>query len=264
MEILLLYGTEQRRRRYLLLALLLVWGLLLLGGFVFGPGGHGDQRMPTWTRMGSSLTLVVLAWSQWMFARSRRSGRFALLLAVGMTFGLAGDLVLAGIFPGGRNVLGGIAAFGLGHVFYISAVVGWSRMVGLDSARARGSALGVWLVVGGVAWYFVVFRGQAAGVLHWAALPYALLLSGTAGVATGLALQARAFAPMALGAALFLTSDLILAAQLFNDVDFRLIGDVIWLTYGCGQMLIVTAVGVAWARAAAWRMRSAEVASVVA
>ncbi|MHB9149172.1 MAG: lysoplasmalogenase [Thermoleophilia bacterium] len=259
----MLYGTERRRRRYWLLALLLVWGLLLVGGFVFGPGGHADHRMSTWTRIGSSLTLVTLAWSQWVFARRRRSGRFALLLAVGMTFGFVGDLVLAGILPGGRNVLGGIAAFGLGHVFYISAVVGWSRMVGLDSARARWSALAGWLVVGGVAWYFVVFRGQAAGVLHWAALPCALLLSGTAGVATGLALQVRAFAPMALGAALFLASDLILAAQLFNDVDFRLIGDVIWLTYGSGQMLIVTAVGVAWGRAV-WRMRSAGVASIVA
>ena len=34
-------------------------------------------------------------------------------------------------------------------------------------------------------------------------------------------------------------SDLILAAQLFNDLSFSLIGDVIWLTYGPGQMLIV-------------------------
>jgi len=249
----MLYGTERSWRKYWLLALLLAWALLLFGGFALGTGGLPEHRMPTWTRMASSGALVALAWSQWTFARRERSGSFALLLAVGVTFGLAGDLILAGLLPGGRNVLAGIAAFGLGHVCYIGAVVRWSGRAGLDSARARWTAVSAWLAVGAVAWYLVVFRGQEAGVLHWAALPYALLLSGTAGVATGLAVQARAYAPMAVGAALFLASDLILAAQLFNDVDFRLIGDVIWLTYGPGQMLIVTAAGVARRRSAAWR-----------
>jgi hypothetical protein len=58
-------------------------------------------------------------------------------------------------------------------------------------------------------------------------------------MATGLALQQGQFTWLAIGAALFLISDLILAAQLFNDLSFPLIGDVIWLTYGPGQMLIV-------------------------
>ena len=47
---------------------------------------------------------------------------------------------------------------------------------------------------------------------------------------------------MTVGAALFLISDLILAAQLFNDLHFRGVGDVVWLTYGPGQMLIVYSV----------------------
>jgi uncharacterized membrane protein YhhN len=85
----------------------------------------------------------------------------------------------------------------------------------------------------------VVARGRTLTPLRWAALPYALLLAGTADVATGRALQAPAFAPVALGAALFLASDLILAGQLFAGLDFPLIGDAIWLTYGPAQALIV-------------------------
>ena len=76
-------------------------------------------------------------------------------------------------------------------------------------------------------------------MLHLAALPYALLLASTAGFATGLALQSALFIPLALGAGLFLISDLILATQLFNKAYFWLISDVVWLTYGPGQMLIV-------------------------
>ncbi len=70
-----------------------------------------------------------------------------------------------------------------------------------------------------------------------------LLLASTAGFATGLALQDSTFIPLAIGTALFLLSDLILAAQLFNKLHFPLIGDVIWLTYGPAQMLIVYTLG---------------------
>jgi hypothetical protein len=198
--------------------------------------------MPEWTRMASSLTLVVFGWSWFAFGLGGPTARFAGLLAAGMTLGFVGDLVLAGLLPGGENVLAGIAAFGLGHVLYIAAGVGWGNGHGLDSPRARWGCLAVWLVVGALAWYVVVFRGQDATALHWAALGYALLLAGTAGVATGLAVQCRLFVPFAVGAALFLASDLILAAQLFNDAAFAHIGDVIWVTYGCGQMLIVSSV----------------------
>jgi hypothetical protein len=47
------------------------------------------------------------------------------------------------------------------------------------------------------------------------------------------------------GAALFLASDLILANQLFNRKSFPLVGDVIWLTYGPGQALIVASIAAA-------------------
>ncbi len=225
--------------------LLAAWAVLLFGGFVFGPADDSAGRMPVWTRLGSSLALVAFAWVAHLVCRAGPIARFSLFLALGMTCGFVGDVLLSGALPGGENVLAGIAAFGLGHVFYISAPVHWGRRAGLRDARARAWGLAVWLVIGAMGWYVVVFRGQEATVLHWAALPYALLLAGTAGVATGIALQERMFLPLALGAALFLVSDLILAAGLFNDMEFHLSGDVIWFTYGIGQMLIVTSVGAA-------------------
>jgi YhhN family len=229
------------RRRWVM-GLVAVWAVLLFGGLALGGGGDVTERMPEWTRMASSLTLVGLGWSWFGFGRGGPTARFAGLLAAGMTLGFIGDLVLSGLLPGGEHVLAGIAAFGLGHVLYITAGIGWGDRHGVADPRARRTALAVWLVVGAVAWYVVVFRGQDATVLHWAALGYALLLAATAGVATGLAVQCRLFVPFAVGAALFLASDLILAAQLFNDVSFAHIGDIIWLTYGPGQMLIVNAV----------------------
>jgi YhhN family len=235
-------GASQRRW---LTGLLVAWAALLFGGFLLGSGADITQRMPAWTRMGSSLVLVAVAWSWFIFGRRGPTGRFALLLAAGMTCGLVGDLVLAGLLPGGENVLAGIAAFGLGHVCYITAALGWSNRAGLDDRKIRWVSLVVWWAIGLGGWYFVVFRGQDATVLHWAALPYALLLASTAAVATALAVQDWAYVPFAVGGALFLVSDLILAAELFNDAQFRLMGDVIWFTYGVGQMLIVMTAGAA-------------------
>lgn len=224
----------------LLVALAVLWTALLFGGFVFSrprPGQRG--RMPTWTRMASSLTLVAAGWTWVAAASGSPAASFARLIAIGMTLGFLGDLFMARVLPVAPHVLWGMAAFGLGHVAYIAAIVGFGNAHGLHAAAPRWGAWLIWLIIGAGAWYAVVFRGQEPTVLHWAALPYALLLSSTAGFATGLAVQHAAFVPLAIGAMLFLISDLILAARLFAGRRFPLIDDVIWLTYGPGQMLIV-------------------------
>lgn len=237
--------VEDAKQRNWLISLWVLWAALLFGGLLFAPNSDMTHRMPTWTRIASSAMLVAAGWSWFVFHRGRLVARFALFIAIGMSFGLIGDLELAGWLPGGRNVLLGIAAFGWGHVFYIAAGLYWGKKIRAAGTRFSWAALLVWLVIGAAAWYIVVFHGQEPTVLHWAALPYSLLLAGMAGVATGLGLETAVFIPFAVGGALFLTSDLILAAQLFNEFHFPLIGDVIWLTYGPGQMLIVYAVGAA-------------------
>jgi uncharacterized membrane protein YhhN len=235
-------------QRYWLLGLLFVWAILLFGGFVFGGAGSTTQRMPTWSRMASSATLVVAAISWYVFARVTPAAGYALLIAIGMTFGFLGDLLLAGVLPGGRNMILGMVSFGIGHIFYIIALLRLATAAGLTAPGPRWAALAVALLIGLAGWYLVVWRGAAsAGIpmstVHWIALPYALLLATTAGLAAGVAMQDGRFIPLAVGAGLFLLSDLILAGELFSGLTFRSIGDVIWLTYGPGQMLIVYSIG---------------------
>jgi hypothetical protein len=218
--------------------LFLLWAGLLFGGFIFGALNEAQtHRMPTWARMASSLTLAAAAWAWWAHTRSDNAA--AIFITAGMTLGFIGDLFLAQLFPVGNHhhhILGGMGAFGLGHIAYISGLL---RFGGQAGYPFRWDALIIWLLIGGAVWYLVVYRNQEHTILHRAALPYALLLASTTGVATGYALQTGDMIPMAVGAGLFLLSDLILAAQLFNGYHFRMIGDLIWLTYGPGQMLIV-------------------------
>jgi hypothetical protein len=231
-------------QRLWLWGLLILWAALLFGGFVFGSDPEKRyRRMPVWTRMASSATLVAAGWSWWLFVQGTEIGRYALLIAAGMSFGFLGDLAMARLLPIRNRVAGGIASFGVGHLFYIAALVGFGNLAGLDDAAVRWGAVAVWWLIGLVGWWLIVYRGQAITPLHWAALPYALLLASTTGFATGLAVQDPSFIPLALGAALFLLSDQILAGELFSGLHFHHLGDVIWLTYGPGQMLIVYSVG---------------------
>jgi hypothetical protein len=225
--------------------LLLLWVLLLFGGFVFG-SNKSDRRMPAWTRLGSSAVLVVAAISWTLISRDTGTWQYALLLATGMIFGFVGDLSLAKVFTSGKSAnLGGIAAFAVGHIFYIIAIWQLGNALGSTAVSSRVGALVVWWLVGALGWYFVVFRGSEASTLQWIVLPYALLLATTAGAATGLALQEPAFWPLAIGAALFLFSDTLIGGNWFNYLEFRWIHDLIWLTYGPAQMLIVYSAGVA-------------------
>lgn len=222
------------------LALLILWAGLLFGGFIFGKiDAERARRMPRWTRLASSLTLAAAAW--YLHVSAAEPTAYTFPIAIGMTLGFIGDLFLAGVITGRRDVLPGLGAFGAGHVAYIIGILQYGDQIGLHDSGTRLLAFAVWWIVAVIGWYLAVYRFASGKpeVLHGFALVYAILLSSTAGAATGLALQAGAYVPLAVGAALFLFSDLLIAARMFGKVHFTLIDDVIWLTYGPAQALIV-------------------------
>ncbi len=230
-------------QRWWLLLLLLFWAALLFGGFLFGSSPQEERRMPKWTRLGSSAVLVLAAWSWVLFSRDSVVLPYALLIALGMTLGFLGDCFIAGVLRRSGKI-GGIAAFALGHICYISGIVWLSARLTPPGAGPVLLTLSAWWLLALAGWYFVVYRPATAVTrIHRLVLPYALLLATTAAVATVLALQQPAFWPLVLGAALFLLSDTILGGAWFSGLRWPNIHDIIWLTYGPGQMLIVYSIG---------------------
>ncbi|MEX2111982.1 MAG: lysoplasmalogenase [Pirellulales bacterium] len=226
----------------LFVGLWLVWAGLLAAAMLLGNFADGHSKpAATAARMGSSVALVVTGWAAYALWRHSSAGRFALWIAIGMTLGTIGDFFNANLLkfiPLENPTLGGIAAFGLGHVAYIAGCFNLGRRAGLTNRTLMIGAILCWQLVGVVSWYFVVMQGSESRDLVWPSLGYSLLLAGTAGVATGLALQDRRMGWLALGAALFLASDLILAFGLFRG-SFPHSTEAVWLTYGPGQMFIV-------------------------
>jgi uncharacterized membrane protein YhhN len=200
------------------------------------------------SHLGSSLCLVAAAYLWFLgFSRSRAATTVA-LFAAGMVLGALGDFFNGGalqdLVPLPDPVLGGIAAFALGHICYISGCVRVAQRLGIRSRARFWGAVIFWQVFALVGWYFVVFRGARSGpsLLVWAALPYSLLLAGMTGLASSLALEDKRFFALALGGVLFLVSDLILAFGMFHG-EFANATHAVWLTYGPAQMLIVFSLG---------------------
>lgn len=219
-------------------AIFILWASLLFGGFVFGTiDDEQKRRMPVWTRLASSLVLVIGAWTWFAVSQGTQINQLATWIAIGMSLSFIGDIFMAHILTLEPYVLYGMLAFGLGHVAYIIGLT--TTGFKLDINFPNYIVLIIWWFIAIIGWYFLVFWKSKHTFLHYIALPYALLLASTVGFAHNLAIVDTAFILIALGSALFLLSDLILAAELFSNLHFSLIGDVIWLTYGPGQMLIV-------------------------
>ena len=195
--------------------------------------------MPVWTRVGSSAALAAAGWGWCWQARGSEDAVYALLVAAGMTLGLVGDLFMCKVVPAPDRVVAGMGSFGLGHMAYIGALMSRGSRLGLMSSGNLWAAWAGWLLIGLVGWYLAAFHSRRPSPLRWAALPYALLLASTAGIATGLATQSPSLVPVAMGGGLFLLSDLILAARVFRNWHPFLVEDAIWLTYGPAQSLIV-------------------------
>jgi uncharacterized membrane protein YhhN len=227
---------------------MMAWTLTLFASFII------DGEASTWGRMLSSAALVAAGWTWYLLmedsqlspAGLRAGRRYGFGIAMGMTFGFLGDLCMAGIIPLPNSTMGGIGSFGIGHVFYIVALLGLGKALSLDRTAPKYGSILLWLAIGAIGWY-VVSAGAEWTVVRIAALPYSLLLAGTVGCAMALAVQDKMFTPLVLGAAFFFVSDLLIALRMFHG-NFPRSGLFIWILYGPGQMLIVYSTGVAIAR----------------
>lgn len=225
----------------LMYALLAVWTALLILGFAFGKlDEERINRIPRANKILSSAILVMCALIWWLAgAASTPLAAYAALLFFGMAFSFIGDVIMAQLLPLPQYVLFGMGAFGVAHVLYISGYLRLGGVLGLQSSGARAVGLAVLLVLAVALWWTLIRSPKTPAVLNYGSLGYALLLAAMAGLAVSLALQEPRFVPLALGALLFLVSDVFLGHRLFQGGKFLLMGDLVWMTYIVGQLLIV-------------------------
>lgn len=219
----------------------LLWLALLPCAFaaivITGQGG--------WSRFWglSSAAISAAAWVNWALHRRDRLGPMCALIALGMTFGMLADLY--GAFRALRftePLVMIIPLFALGHVAYVGGMLVLARRLGLTGRPAWPRTLAVVLVLYNLAglalWATLVHPSKSLPDMHVPTAVYTAFLSTAAAAMAAVARFERRFLAVAIGGLLFLLSDAFLAVRLFQNNRHSL-GDLCWITYGIGQMLIV-------------------------
>jgi uncharacterized membrane protein YhhN len=218
--------------------------VILIIAFIFGRyNAERTRRTIKPLRLSTSWILVACAWIIGAASSALRTP--ALLIALGMTFGALGDLVLADVIPLPKRMISGIAVFSIGHFCYIAAFSQTARALGLSDPFSGSILWAAFVIVAALLWFFLIYNPAKSRVLNIGSLFYGWLIAIMAGTATALALADPRFTLTAIGGVLFLISDIILGNRELRDNGWFLVHDVVWVLYITGQALIVlTAVNI--------------------
>ncbi len=212
--------------------------VVLIIAFIFG---HYNQERTRRTikplRLSTSWILAMCAWIICATSTSLRTP--ALLMALGMTFGAIGDLVLAEVIRTPKPMIAGILVFALGHICYIIGFVQVAQTLRLNDPFSGSLLWVLFVIVAAFLWFFLIYNPVKSRVLNLGALFYGWLIAIMAGTATALALSDPRFTLTAIGGVLFFISDMILGNRELRDNGWFLVHDVVWVLYITGQALIV-------------------------
>lgn len=150
--------------------------------------------------------------------------RGAHLTAAGLFFSAVGDVMLALEPP---QWIGGMAAFGLAHVFYLAAFTQHFRRDNPSRAGLCSAALVVGLSLAMLVWFW-----PDMGALRTPGIFYQAIITTMVVVA----LLSSAPVPARLGAVIFMVSDTLIALGLYKDLPP--IPGAIWITYAGAQALL--------------------------
>ena len=227
---------------------LVVWAGLFVFGYAFGTLSEDRlARVSRPLKLGMAIILVGAALVWWLAGTSGTPlGALGLFTFLGMLFGFFGDVSLSDdLIRLPKPVIFGIAAFLIGHIFYILGYIHLARTFSLTDTPLRWLVNIVYQIVGVGLWVLLVRSPKAGRTLNIGSLVYTVFLAAMAAYATWLALQEPRFTLLSIGANLFFISDVILGMRLLRGNVFLMIRDVVWVLYITGQALIVFSVGTA-------------------
>lgn len=219
---------------------------LFAGGWI-GPWRDAPERatngrLPVQVRMLLSFSLVIVALLFWYGGMSKVAD-YGQWIFFGMLASFVGDLVMARLIPMPNRLIGGMVAFGIAHVLYIT---GYTQTIATISSLEPYSRwnTGLWigLIVYGLiallGWWFLIRNPRKETAVNIGALVYGLLVAVMASFALALG-YALGFWITALGGLFFLTSDFIIGMTDIRGISIKNANDWVWLTYVLAQMGIV-------------------------
>ncbi len=205
---------------------LLASGGNLVGKFI------GDHILATCTKPLIVPSLALFCWS--ILKGNGISGFRVTTLVSALAFGAIGDILL--MFDGQATFLAGLAAFLIGHVFYLVTI-------GIPGKEPSGSHFALGVIVPAALIFIMATTAQlfnVKGFLGMAVTLYAVMFAFciNAGIHNAIINRQRLYWITVVGYVLFVISDTILATGKFTDNNIPSSGFWVMLTYISAQFLI--------------------------
>lgn len=220
--------------------ILIVWLLAYIIGMVIGKKDANERRrFNPFGKVAMMLCAITVSLIIWLdFTRGTEIESYARLITFGLIAGIVGDSILAKLLPFKHTLLPGMLAFAIGHLFYFFAIISAVRLLGISDFALFPLVLFVPSLLIVFGWYRVVRPVELGEKGKRGMLVYVLLLVAITMLAVYSAFMDPRLNAFAIGLTLFLLSDLLLIGDLTAFFRFRSIGDVVWIIYAAGQMLI--------------------------
>ncbi len=231
----------------MLIVILFLFQLALFTVGILGPwhDANTNGRLPRAARMLLSSSLVVAAFLIWQ--TGSKMPVYAQWVFFGMCASFIGDLVMAKLIPFPNRLIGGMIAFGIAHLLYITA---YRSTIATISSMEPYQRFDTGLIVGFIfyglvlvlGWWFLIRNPQKGTVINVGGLVYGGIIAVMASFALALAFAlGGAFWLTALGGLFFLSSDFIIGMTDIHGIALKNANDWVWLTYVAGQMGIIYA-----------------------
>lgn len=196
------------------------------------------SRIRVWKPLATLLVILIAALS---LLQPIHLLDYTLLVLAALLASLVGDWLLIEGEPGTPRFVGGVAAFGVAHLFYIAAFTYAQTIRGSALNLPREAALAA--AIGLLALLVYVYLRPSLGTMARPVLIYITLLSlmvhrATSGVEVGAGLLSQSVLVGA-GAVLFYISDLMLAINTFAFAgEGRANSAWVLSTYYCAQLFL--------------------------
>ncbi|TKC57735.1 lysoplasmalogenase [Pedobacter hiemivivus] len=207
----------------------IIFGLIFILQLTFS--GNSSGNLAYFIKPCIVLSLLIM-----LYVSTGLKGRFHKRLFTGLIFALAGDVLLMYTAKGESYFLFGLAAFLLGHIFYISAFyLDFKSAPELDKKGARIAIL--LCAIAAIGYYF--YLRPHLGIMKLPVMIYVFVISMMMMMACfrNLRVNSSSFKLIFFGALVFLLSDSILAYNKFvQPIDHA--DAWIMATYMIAQYLI--------------------------
>jgi hypothetical protein len=209
------------------------------------PGADERRRFSPYGKLAMITAVLAVGLLWWgALARHNTAALPGALIIAGLLLGGAGDVILSGLLPIRQPIIPGMAAFSLGHLAYAGAILAFWQPGQNPTAVQAAAALALCAALVFLGWRRWISPSRAVSArTRIATLAYGLLLFSVTVLSLLFAVGQGHLWVLFAGLLLFLISDMLLVSDLLDLHRFPLIGDMIWIIYSSGQLLIACAIG---------------------